>query len=93
MRYLLLIFLALSAILGFLAYYYHERADSYCELWKNSEANNYILVKQRKKDYEDTLAISERNKQLEESVKMDKSVFDWHYDISNSPVILRLREN
>lgn len=92
MKYLVAIFLALSVVLGFIAYYYHDRANSYCELWKNSEANNYILVKQRKKDYEDTLAIHRRNQELEQAVKLDKS-FDWNTDISNSPVIKRLQAN
>jgi len=91
MKYITAIFLVLSVVCGILAYYYYKRADSYCELWKNSEANNNILIKQRRKDYEDTLAISERNKELEESAKMDKSSFDWNYPIADSPVILRLQ--
>lgn len=92
MRYLLLIFLALSAILGFLAYYYHNRADSYCELWKNSKANTDFLIEQRRKDNEATLAIYRRNQELEQEAKMDKS-FDWNADISSSPVVKRLQAN
>lgn len=91
MRYLLAIFLGCSVVFGFLAYYYHARAESYCELWKNSEANNNLLIKQRKKDYADKLAISERNKELEKAATKDKAYFDWNADISNTAVIKRLQ--
>lgn len=86
------IFLGCSVVFGFLAYYYHARATSYCELWKKSQANNDFLIKQRKKDYEDTLAISERNKELEKEAAKDKS-FDWGFYIGDSPVIKRLQAN
>lgn len=93
MKYLVAIFLALSVVLGFIAYYYHDRANSYCELWKNSEANNYILVKQRKKDYEDTLAISEQNRQLEELAKLS-SESCWNRIIpDNDSVLIRLHQD
>ena len=92
MRYLTAIFLGCSVIFGFLAYYYHARAESYCELWKNSEANNNLLIKQRKKDYADKLAISERNKELEKEAAKDKA-FDWGFYIGDSPVIKRLQAN
>ena len=91
MKYMTAIFLACSVVFGFLAYYFYNRASSYCELWKNSEANNVYLIEQRKKDYADTLEISKRNKKLEEEVKNDKSTFDWLFPIANSPVILRLQ--
>lgn len=93
MRYLLTFFLVCSVVFGFLAYYYHDRASSYCELWKNSEANNDVLIKARRKDYEDKLEISRKNKELEEEVKNDKSTFDWNFPIGNSPVILRLQSS
>lgn len=93
MRYLLAIFLACSVVFGFLAYYYHERADSYKGLWKNSEANNNLLIKQRKKDHEDTMAISLRNKALEKEAAKDKAYFDWNANISNTAVIKQLQAN
>lgn len=93
MRYLLAIFLGCSVVLGVLAYYYHARATSYCEMWKKSQANNDFLIKQRKKDYENTLAISERNKELEKAAAKDKTFFDWNANISNSAVIKRLQAN
>lgn len=92
MKYITAIFLVLSVCFGFLAYYYHNRADSYCELWKNSKANIDFLIEQRRKDNEATLAIYRRNQELEQEAKMDKS-FDWNADISNSPVIKRLQTN
>lgn len=91
MRYLLAIFFILCVVLGFGVYYYHNRASSYCELWKNSQANIDYLIKQRKKDYADTLAISIKVRELEEAAKMDKSTFDWNFPIASSAVILRLQ--
>jgi len=93
MRYLISIFLGCSVVFGFLAYYYHARATSYCELWKKSQANINLLIKQRKKDYEDTLAISERNKELEKAAAKDKAYFDWNADIANTAVVKRLQAN
>lgn len=93
MKYITAIFLACSVVFGFLAYYYHQRADSYCELWKNEQANNDYLVTERKKDHEKTIQIAERNRELEKEAENDKSTFDWNYNISNSPVILRLQSN
>lgn len=93
MRYLLAIFLACSVVLGFLAYYYHNRADSYCELWKSATANVDYLVKKRREDNEKTILISERNKELEEAAKNDEPYFDWSYDISHTSVVLRLQSN
>lgn len=90
MRYLMAIFLGCSVVFGLLAYHYHARATSYCEAWKKSQANINLLIKQRKKDYEDTLAISERNKELEKEAAKDKA-FDWGFYIGDSPVIKRLQ--
>lgn len=93
MKYITAIFLALSVVCGALAYYYHTKANSYCELWKNSQANTDFLINKRREDNEKALEISEHVRQLEEAAKMDKSSFDWSYDISHSPVILRLQSN
>lgn len=93
LKYIALIFLGCSVVFGALAYYYHARAESYCEMWKKSKANNDFLVNQRRKDYEDTLAISKRNKELEEEAIKDKSYFDWNARIDNTAVIKRLQAN
>lgn len=92
MKYLLAIFLGCSVVFGGLAYYYHARANSYQKLWKNSQANNEFLLKQRERDYANTLQIAERNRELEQAAKEDKA-FDWNADISNSIVIKRLQAN
>ena len=91
MKYITAIFFILSVVLGFGVYYYHNRANSYCELWKNTQANNDYLIKQRKKDYETTIQIAERNRELEEAARQDS--FDWMADISNTSVIKRLQAN
>ena len=93
MRYLMAIFLGCSVVFGLLAYYYHARATSYCELWKNSEANNAYLISERRKDHAATLAISERNKELEKAAAKDKAYFDWNANIANTAVIKRLQAN
>lgn len=91
MKYVIAIFLVIIGILAFWGYYNQRRAESFCELWKNEHANNDYLIKQRKKDHEDALAISKRNKELEEAARQDN--FDWLADISNSSVIKRLQAN
>lgn len=91
MKYLLAIFLGCSVVFGFLSYYYHNRADSYCELWKNSQANIDYLVQKRREDNEKTIQIAERNRELEAEAEKDKPYFDWSSDISNTSVILRLK--
>lgn len=93
MRYLLAIFLACSMVFGFLAYYYHDRANSYCELWKNSEANNEILIKARRKDYENALESSRRQTELEELAKLSNESC-WHRVIpANDTVLVRLHQD
>jgi hypothetical protein len=93
MRYLLTIFLACSVVLGFLAYYYHNRANSYCELWKNTQANNDYLIKQREKDIADTLEVSKRNAELEELAKNSKESC-WNRVIpADDSILIRLHQN
>ena len=93
MKYVIAIFLVIIGVLAFWGYYNQQRANSYCELWKNSEANNDYLLKERKKDHEKTIQIAERNRELEKEAENDKSAFDWNFPIGNSPVILRLQSN
>lgn len=93
MRYLIVILLACSVVLGIMAYYYHDRANSYCELWKNSEANNTYLIKQREKDHADTLAVSIKNRELEEAAKLSSEPC-WNRVIpANDTVLVRLQAN
>ena len=93
MKYLLSIFLGCSVVFGFLAYYYHNRADSYCELWKSATANVDYLVKQREKDYANALEASERQKALEEAVKLSKESC-WNRVIpADDSVLVRIKND
>lgn len=92
MRYLLAIFFVLSVVLGFGVYYYHNRANSYCELWKSATANVNYLVKQREKDYAKALEASKRQEELEEAVKQS-SESCWNRVIpDNDSVLVRVRQ-
>lgn len=90
--YKYLIFLAISAVLGFLAYFYYQKSESYCELWKSATANVNYLVKQREKDYAKALEASKRQEALEEAVKQS-SESCWNRVIpDNDSVLIRVRQ-
>lgn len=75
---------------------YVERGKKITSLTTENNAlkgNISFMEKRFEKEHADTLAISERNKQLEKAVKQEKSSFDWNADISNSPVIKQLQAN
>lgn len=92
MKYITAIFLGCSVVFGFLAYYYHNRADSYCELWKSATANVDYLIKQREKDYAKALETSKRQEELEEAVKQSKESC-WNRVIpDNDSVLIRVRQ-
>ena len=55
-----------------------------------TEKNGLTLELKRRN--ENVVALSERNKELEQAVAIDKTGFDWSYNIANNPVIGRLRE-
>lgn len=93
MKYITAIFLVLSVCFGFLAYYYHNRADSYCELWKSSKANIDYLIKQREKDNAKELEASRRISELEELAKSSKESC-WNRAIpADDTVLVRLHQN
>lgn len=52
-----------------------------------------VLEKELDKRNQETILLSERNRELEEEAKKDKSDFNWHYDISSSSVIKRLQSD
>jgi len=91
--YLGLVFLALIAVLCFGVYYYHEKSESYCSLYKNAIANNNILIKAREKDYEKILETSRRQQELEELAKLSNESC-WSRIISSTdPVLVRLHQD
>ena len=55
-------------------------------------ANNNLLIDKLKRSYNDQMELSRKNKELEKLAKSDTG-FDWYADISNSPVVVKLREN
>lgn len=60
---------------------------------ENLIANVNVLVDGRKKDYADKLEIAKRNEELEKLAKKDTACFGWNTDISNSPIVQRLRQD
>lgn len=50
------------------------------------------LTMELKRRNENVLALSERNKELEQAVAIDKTGFDWSYNIGDSSVIKQLRK-
>ena len=59
----------------------------------NLSANVEILLNRSKKDYADKIELAKRNEELEQEAQKDTSCFTWNTDISNSPIIKRLRQN
>ena len=47
----------------------------------------------RKNDYQNKMELAERVEKLSKLAEQDKNCFTWHTDISNSPVIQRLRQD
>lgn len=66
----------------------NEQSDEISQLKKDKES----LILNLEKRNNDLVALSKRNKELEASVKKDTSGFDWHRNISDSPVIKQLQE-
>lgn len=58
-----------------------------------SLTNSLTVVKERlEKTYEENKVLKDKNEDLEK-VSQDDKEFDWNQDISNSPVVIRLRTN
>ena len=55
-----------------------------------TEKNGLTLELKRRN--ENVLALSERNKKLEQAAAIDKSGFDWSYNTYNSPISVELRK-
>ena len=56
------------------------------------ETKNNSLTMEVKRRNENVLALSERNKKLEQAVAIDKSGFDWSYNTYDSPISVELRK-
>jgi hypothetical protein len=93
MKYVIAIFLVIIGILAFWGYYNRQRAESYCELWKNSQANTDFLINKRREDNEKALESDKRKTELEELVKLS-SESCWNRVIPNSDsVLVRLHQD
>ncbi len=73
------------------AWYYREDSRQVRASLALYRGNNEVLLGRLKKNYADKMEADKRREELEKAVKEDKSGFDWGYDISHSPVILRLQ--
>ena len=56
------------------------------------ETKNNGLIIELKRRNENVLALSERNKKLEQAAAIDKSGFDWSYNTYDSPISVELRK-
>lgn len=83
---LLLLIIALCAV-----WYYRADAIEARKSLAVYQGNNEVLIRRLKKTYADKLETDKRNEELEKAAEEDKSDFDWHYDISRNPVIMRLQ--
>jgi len=94
MRYLLIIIAILSVALGWYVFKDNLNHDKITSLTTENSAlkgNLDFMEKRFEKEHKDKLAISQRNKELEEAARQDN--FNWMADISNSAVIKRLQAN
>ena len=84
----------LCFVLGFYIYKDYSNKTKITSLTTQNSAlkgNIQLMEKRLEKEHADTLAISERNKELEKAAAKDKAYFDWNADISNSAVIKQLQ--
>lgn len=94
MRYLLIIIAILSVGLGWYIFKDNLNRDKITSLTTENSAlkgNLDFMEKRLEKEHYDKIQISQRNKELEEAARQDN--FNWLADISNSAVIIKLKEN
>jgi hypothetical protein len=59
---------------------------------QNLTANVEVLINGRKKDFKNKVELAARIEELEREAQKDTSCFTWNTDISNSPIVMRLRQ-
>ncbi len=75
------------------AFYFKREKDVYKQSACMYKSNIDTMLERNKKNNE-ALARSEKARaELEELANTDTSSFNWNYDISNTDVVMRLREN
>ena len=55
------------------------------------KGNNDVLQAELEKRNKDALEASVRKAENHRQIEKDKSGFDWHYDLSNNPVLLNFK--
>ena len=90
---LIICFLVVVLIVVSLLYKYKCNESENLKQTVVSLTNSLTVVKERlEKTYEENKVLKDKNEDLEKASQDDKE-FDWNQDISNSPVIIRLRTN
>lgn len=93
-KVLSIIVLFLALVLGFYIYKDYSNKTKITSLTTQNSAlkgNIQLMEKRLEKEHADTLAVSLRNKELEEASTKDKAYFDWNANIANTAVIKRLQ--
>lgn len=86
------IFAAVAVVLFGWCSYQSKKIDALTASKNSLEANNNLLISKMKREYNDKIELSKKIAKLEELAKSDTS-FNWSADISNSPIVIFLREN
>ena len=89
----LVIVTAIAIVIGFGFIYRGNVINEKDRRIETLEANTELLIKGRKNDYQNKVELAERVEELHKLAEQDKNCFTWTTDISNSPVVRRLREN
>lgn len=79
-------------VASFIAVHRGNTIESQKERIGNLSANVETLIKGREKDYADKVELATRIEELEREAQKDMSCFTWNTDISNSPIVMRLRQ-
>lgn len=93
MRYILLGLFITTFFAIVYAYTIRKQLSIAVNVAKDYQAQNLNLKKQLEKVYNDKMETDKRNANLEKAEKLDKSGFDWYFDISNSSVVDELRKD
>lgn len=89
----LLLTLAALCVAIFIAVHRGNTIDRQTAKIDSLTANVETLIKGREKDYADKVELAKRNEELEAEAAKDDNCFTWNTDISDSPILVKLRQN
>lgn len=92
MKLNLVLIITLATVLIILQYYHYELNNTKQKINIYQKNQNQLIANIRRIYHEKTILQQEKIA-LEELALKDKSLFDWHIDISNTSVIKRLQAN